>query len=167
MMTMMMRTKILRAPPVWATLLVAALSACGDDPMRVELQVIEEVEFAPSLGIDLAAFTKLPSGVYIQDVVVGTGAAAEDGVVVEFSYARYFTHGQRTQTGSMGFTLGDHDSAIVGLHEGIRGMRAGGERRIIVPPELAYGEEGLVEGARVDVPAGWIVIFDVTLNGVS
>lgn len=148
-------------------ILVALLVGCGEDPMSVELQVIEEVEFAPSLGIDLDMFTELPSGVYVQDVVVGTGDPAEDGDVVEFSYARYFWHGQRTQTGSMGFTLGDPEAAIEGLHEGVRGMRLGGERRIIIPPELTYGEEGLVEGARVDVPAGWILIFDITLNGVS
>jgi FKBP-type peptidyl-prolyl cis-trans isomerase FkpA len=149
-----------------AVLLVG--TACGDDPVAVELQVIEEVEFAPSLGIDLAAFTGLPSGVYVQDVVVGVGGAAEAGSEVTLEYTGYLTDGTVFDPGDLPlvFVLGS-GAVIHGFDEGVRGMQLGGERRMIVPPELAYGTQERTRDGAVIIPAGSILIFDVTLTGVS
>jgi len=144
-------------------LAVVALGGCGEDPVQVEFQVIEEVEFAASLGIDLAMFTELPSGLYIQDVVVGTGDAAEVGDQVVVGYAGYLTDGSTFGAGSFPFELGSTDQAIVGFHDGVRGMQVGGERRVIIPTELGYGAQGL-PGL---IPPGWILIFDLTLDQVS
>jgi FKBP-type peptidyl-prolyl cis-trans isomerase len=144
-------------------LTVLALGGCGDDPVQVQLQVIEEVEFAASLGIDLATFTELPSGVYIQDVVVGTGDAAEVGDQVVVGYTGYLTDGSTFDAGSFPFELGSADEAIAGFHEGVRGMQVGGERRVIIPPELGYGAQGL---AGI-IPPGAILIFDLTLDQMS
>lgn len=154
----------------WATrlstcaLAVVALGGCGDDPVAVEFQVIEEVEFAASLGIDLAMFTELPSGVYVKDVVVGTGDAAEVGDQVVVGYTGYVTDGSMFDAGSFPFELGSTGpgSAIVGFDEGVRGMQVGGERRVIIPPELGYGAQGLI-----GIPPGSILIFDLTLDQVN
>jgi FKBP-type peptidyl-prolyl cis-trans isomerase len=153
----------------WATrlstcaLAVVALGGCGDDPVAVEFQVIEEVEFAASLGIDLAMFTELPSGVYVKDVVVGTGDAAEVGDQVVVGYTGYVTDGSMFDAGSFPFELGSAGQAIGGFHEGVRGMQVGGERRVIIPPELGYGAQGL---AGI-IPPGSILIFDLTLDQVN
>jgi FKBP-type peptidyl-prolyl cis-trans isomerase len=153
----------------WATrlstcaLAVVALGGCGDDPVAVEFQVIEEVEFAASLGIDLAMFTELPSGVYVKDVVVGTGDAAEVGDQVVVGYTGYVTDGSMFGAGSFPFELGSTGQAIGGFHEGVRGMQVGGERRVIIPPELGYGAQGL---AGI-IPPGSILIFDLTLDQVN
>ena len=52
------------------------------------------------------------------------------------------------------FEVGDPRGAIRGLDEGIRGMRAGGSRRILVPPSLAY-VDGVDDGKPGPIPAGF------------
>ena len=143
---------------------LAAVAGCGDDPVQVEFQVIEEVEFAASLGIDLLMFTELASGVYVQDVVVGTGDAAGAGDQVVVGYTGYLTDGSSFDDGSFPFVLGSTGpgSPIPGFDEGVRGMQVGGERRVIIPPELAYGAQG-----RPGIPPGAILIFDITLDQVN
>ena len=55
------------------------------------------------------------------------------------------------------FRLGGSE-VIRGWNEGIRGMRIGGRRRLVVRPGLAYGSRG-----RGDVPAGATLVFEVQL----
>jgi FKBP-type peptidyl-prolyl cis-trans isomerase FkpA len=146
---------------IGSLVVVALLAACGDDPMQVEFQVIEEVEFAASLGIDLAMFTELPSGVYVQQVVIGTGAPAVSGDDVTVGYTGYLTDGSTFDSGDYPFTL-DNDEVIDGFDEGVRGMQLGGERRVIIPPGLAYGAQG-----SGSIPPGAILIFDITLDQLN
>jgi hypothetical protein len=131
-----------------------ALTACGDSP--VELEVIEEITFDASLDIDLADFTELPSGVYIQDVTEGTGDVIQVGSAYTMSYVGWLRTGVEFDAGTASFVYGG--SAIPGWELGIQGMLEGGVRRLIIPPELAYGEEG--SGA---VPGGAVLIFRVQL----
>src|SRR5690348_2373724 len=58
--------------------LCAALIACGgaSPPSTAPAPASETIVFAPSLGIDLATFTKTKSGAWYRDVVRGTGAVA-------------------------------------------------------------------------------------------
>ena len=160
--------RFIRARPGALALAVVLTAACEDSPTLPPFQVIDEVEFAPSLGIDLAAFTGLPSGAYVQDVVVGTGDAAEAGSEVTLEYTGYLTDGSVFDPGDLPlvFVLGS-GAVIPGFDEGVRGMQLGGQRRMIVPPELAYGTQERTRDGAVIIPAGSILIFDVTLIGVS
>ena len=140
---------------------VVALAACNDELVVPEAQVIEDADFAPGLAVDLSAMEKLPSGVYIQDVEVGTGDAAEAGNSVEVGYAGYLTSGQTFDAGTFPFTLGA-GQVIPGFDEGVMGMQVGGKRRIIIPPEQGYGNQ-----AVGSIPGGSILIFDVELLSIS
>jgi FKBP-type peptidyl-prolyl cis-trans isomerase FkpA len=59
------------------------------------------------------------------------------------------------------FVVGE-DAPVEGLDYGMRGMRVGGVRRIVVPPEHGYGLVGRPAG----VPAGSVLVFEVRLVGV-
>lgn len=142
-----------------ALALGVGLAACEDeDPVEVVFQVIEETEFAASLGIDLTQMQRLSNGVYRQDLVVGTGPALEWGQQLTMQYSGWLSDGTAFATDEdYTFTMGTAD-AIVGLQEGLVGMPEGGTRRLIIPPELAYGGQN-----HPLIPPGSILVFEVVL----
>lgn len=138
---------------------VLAMSAC-DDPF----QTIEELTFAESLGIVLSDFTRLDSGVYIKDVVVGSGDLTAEGQTAVLEYTGYLANGTSFGNGTFPFVIGS-GSTIAGFELGVFGMRAGGQRRLIIPPELGYAD-----AEQPTIPAGSVLIFDVelcTLDGIG
>ena len=96
-----------------------------------------------------------PRAEYSQtDLVVGTGTEATNGRNVTVNYTGWLynpsaTDGKGTQFDSslspgrtpFPFTLGGN-GVISGFNRGVLGMRIGGRRRIVLPPELAYGASG-------------------------
>lgn len=101
-------------------------------------------------------FTTLESGLKIFDIDAGTGPLAELGDRVAVHYVlqwRGLTFMTSRQgmgvTGGTpyGFDVGSSSLGMVlrGLDEGVQGMRAGGVRQLIIPPELAYGDRGVQE----------------------
>ena len=137
----------------------AAFAACGDDMTGPE--VIEEVEFASSLGINLATFTRTSSGLYYEDIEQGSGDPAAAGQEARVAYAGWLTDGTEFDRGEFSFTLGA-GQVVPGFDEGVQGMRAGGIRRIIIPPALGYGSQG--QGA---VPPNAIMIFRIELLSIG
>jgi FKBP-type peptidyl-prolyl cis-trans isomerase len=143
--------------------LFAALAlavACGNDPTTIEL---DENGFAVFLAVDLDAMTETASGLLWQDFVVGTGTEAVNGGVVSVDYSGWLKNGTLFDSSSnrgqpYTFTLGQGD-VIEGWDEGILGMREGGSRRLIIPPDLAYGSTG----SGGSIPPDATLVFDVTL----
>ena len=133
--------------------LVGLAAACGGTPF----EVIEELEFAPSLGIELDSMELLPSGAYIQDLVIGPGNTVFPVSTARVRYFGYLANGSNFGDGEFTFELGT-GAVIPGFELGVLGMNQGGERRIIIPPNLGYGEEeqGLI-------PAGSVLIFEVEM----
>ncbi|HWC28432.1 MAG TPA: FKBP-type peptidyl-prolyl cis-trans isomerase [Solirubrobacteraceae bacterium] len=88
-----------------------------------------------------------PSKLVTDDVVVGRGRAAKAGdtVVVHYVGALWSTGEQFDASWDRGrpfsLTLGRGD-VIPGWDRGIEGMKVGGRRTLIIPPELAYGAQG-------------------------
>ena len=142
----------------WMVTVLLLMTAACSDPF----QVIEEVVFDPSLGIDLAAMTLLPSGVYIEDMPVGTGDMAVLGSTATVNYTGWLVDGSEFDSGlSVAFTLVS-GALVDGFLDGMLGMQVGGTRRMIIPPEQGYGEAG-----RGSVPGGAIMVFEVELLEVS
>jgi FKBP-type peptidyl-prolyl cis-trans isomerase FkpA len=147
----------MRLPRCVALLLPLALLACsGSD----EVLTIEETNFAASLGVDLAASTKTPSGVYYRDLVVGAGAVVAAGQQLTVHYTGWLANGTQFDSNVAGqvpfsFQLGT-GGVIQGWDLGIPGMRVGGVRQLIIPPALGYGAAG-----NGDIPGNAILVFRV------
>lgn len=134
-------------------LAVTLASACGDDPFVPELD--------DSLGIDLSAMTQTDSGLYIQDLVVGDGTVATTGHKVTGNYVGWLANGTKFDEGSLSFVLGI-GQVVKGFDEGVMGMRVGGKRRMVLPPDLAYGSRG-----SGPIPPDATVVFEFELTAVE
>jgi len=103
------------------------------------------------------------------DLVVGTGAQANAGDVVTVGYTGWLydntkTDGKGSQFDSnpgFQFRLGV-GQVIRGWDQGVAGMRIGGSRRLIIPPDLAYGSPGRPPA----IPPNATLIFDVSLRSI-
>jgi FKBP-type peptidyl-prolyl cis-trans isomerase FkpA len=107
--------------------------------------------------------TPMPNGMEFIDIQVGTGAEAQAGNLVTVHYTGWLTNGKkfdssRDRRDPFQFTLG-RGQVIKGWDEGVKGMRIGGQRRLIIPPELGYG----ARGAGGTIPPNATLIFDVEL----
>ncbi len=107
------------------------------------------------------AYKKLPSGVIYADISVGGGGGVvKEGSRVNVQWVLRRSNGYFVDSSDVSdsvpfiFEVGDPRGAIRGLDEGIRGMRAGGSRRILVPPSLAY-VDGVDDGKPGPIPAGF------------
>lgn len=150
----------LRFLPLVAILALSA-SACLDDSPFVPN--IADTTFDPSLGVDIAASTRTATGLYYRDITVGGGAevAATGMVPVSTAYVLHLRNGTHVQSGDFSFTVGSN-TAIIGYEEGIRGMRVGGVRQLIIPPDLAYGDQ-----ESGGIPGNSILVYRVTLVSIN
>ncbi len=115
------------------------------------------------------AFTTTASGLQYEDSVVGTGAQATRGQSVRVHYTGWlYKDGQqgakfdssRDRNDPFEFPLGA-GMVIKGWDEGVQGMQIGGQRTLIIPPELGYG----ARGAGGVIPPNATLKFDVELLG--
>ena len=107
------------------------------------------------------------SGLQYQDITVGTGQEAKAGDTVSVHYTGYLEDGTKFDSSvdrgePFSFTLGT-GGVIAGWDEGVAGMRVGGTRKLIIPPELAYGEQGAGGGL---IPPNATLTFDVELLSI-
>jgi FKBP-type peptidyl-prolyl cis-trans isomerase FkpA len=104
------------------------------------------------------------------DLVVGTGATAANGNLVTVAYTGWLHDSSRPDSKgsqfdsspSFQFRLGT-GAVIAGWDMGVVGMRVGGQRRLVIPPELAYGSTSPGAG----IPPNATLVFDITLNNVQ
>lgn len=106
------------------------------------------------------------SGLVILDLVLGEGEEAIPGKTVTVNYTGKLENGEQFDT-SIGrapfsFPLGA-GRVIKGWDEGVTGMKVGGQRKLTIPPELAYG----TRGAGNVIPPNATLIFDVELLKVG
>lgn len=145
--------------------LVVGASACGGEPEAASPILIDATPTAPAL--DSEAMTQTSSGLRYQDLVVGEGAEAMTGQRVTVHYAGWLLDGEKFDSSvdrgeTFSFPLGG-GQVIRGWDEGVAGMRVGGHRRLVIPPELGYGADGYPPV----IPPDATLVFDVQLFGVG
>ena len=109
---------------------------------------------------------KTPSGLQYWDIKAGTGQEAKKGDHVKVHYTGWLTSGKKFDSSVGGkpfeFRIGNGD-VIKGWEEGVVGMKVGGKRQLLIPPDLAYGSSGY-PGA---IPPNATLIFDIQLVAVQ
>ena len=111
--------------------------------------------------------TTTESGLQFIDIEVGTGDAPPSGQTVDVHYTGWLPDGTEVDSSldrgqPFSFVLGA-GRVIAGWDEGLSSMKVGGKRRLILPPELAYGEVG----RPPVIPANAQLIFDVELLAIK
>ena len=107
----------------------------------------------------------------IIDLQEGDGAVAANGYVLSVAYAGWLYDTSMPDGKGRQFEVNNNlapfslglGHVIEGWDEGLVGMRENGERRLIIPPEMAYGEDG----RRPRIPPNATLLFDVTLRTVQ
>jgi FKBP-type peptidyl-prolyl cis-trans isomerase FkpA len=147
-------------------LLAAAVSLAGCNldvpaPNNGNLEPSDPTKetFNPDLKINIATMKKTDAGTFYRDTIIGTGPTLTGDAVIIWSYLGLLKSGAGFATGSNETT--NLATQVGGLRDGMRGMKVGGERIIVIPSVLGFGS------AQVGiVPPNATLIYDVKLLGI-
>lgn len=131
---------------------------------------LELVALAPEppeapTALDESDYTVTDSGLKYYDHEVGEGPELQFGQTALVDYTGWLEDGTRFDSSiSRGqpipVVLGQ-GGVIQGWEEGLQGMKVGGKRQLVIPPELAYGEQG----AGASIPPNAVLIFEIEVVG--
>ncbi len=124
------------------------------------------VSMAVGGGEEVGKEVTTESGLKYVDLVVGTGRQAELGDTATVHYTGWLENGKqfdssRDRGEPFSFRVGA-GRVIKGWDEGVQGMKVGGKRRLIIPPDLGYG----ARGAGSVIPPNATLTFEVELLGL-
>ena len=116
---------------------------------------------------DAGGYVTNSSGLKYKAIMVGTGDTAEVGKTLSMHYVGTLTDGSKFDSSRdrgtpFEFTLGMGE-VIQGWDEGVEGMKESGKRELVIPYQLAYGEQG-IPGV---IPAKSTLVFEVELLEVQ
>jgi FKBP-type peptidyl-prolyl cis-trans isomerase len=134
---------------------------------RNELNFASPTPATSTFGKEVDSSMQEPEQLKIEDLVEGTGDVAEVGKKVIVNYVGTLESGQQFDSSydrgkPFSFNLGSGE-VIKGWDQGVVGMKVGGKRRLIIPPSLAYGDNGIPES----IPPKATLIFEVELLKVE
>jgi FKBP-type peptidyl-prolyl cis-trans isomerase len=136
---------------VWAIAIAFAIAVSADEKKDKDKEKTEE------------KVIKTDSGLKYVELKEGKGERAREGDTVEVHYTGWLKDGKKFDSSldrdePFSFKLGAK-MVIKGWDEGVAGMRVGGKRKLIIPPDLAYGKRG----AGKVIPADAELTFEVEL----
>ncbi len=151
-----------------ALLLTLGAAACGGDDNDDEKSDSGSVPArAEKPDIDIPAGPP-PEKLVVKDLKPGTGKAAQGGDTLLLDYAGVVYKGGKEIDSSYDrsepfqFVL-QAGEVIPGWDEGLEGMKEGGRRQLVIPPDLAYGPQG----SPPDIPADATLVFVMDLLKVE
>jgi peptidylprolyl isomerase len=165
--------------PALAAAALLGIAGCGDDgkddKSSAEVGTDVQTTAEPAEAVDTSTKPKVevpegqpPSGLEIKDLKEGDGATAKagDAVTVQYVGINYSNGEQFDASWDNGqpftFNLGAGE-VIPGWDQGVAGMKIGGRRQLVIPPDLAYGEGG----SPPAIGPNETLIFVVDLVGVG
>ena len=150
---------------------LALLSVLAIDPSvsawpgKKESKKAEQVVYP--LGPDAEGYFTSSTGLKFKDTKKGEGPRPRSGQTVVVHYTGWLQDGTKFDSSvdrgePFEFVLAS-GTVIKGWDEGVKGMHIGGQRRLLIPPKLGYGEKGSGES----IPPNATLLFDVQLLGVK
>lgn len=132
-----------------------------------KLRKLVELVLHPPPAPPPAPAPPLPPGLIVKDVTIGSGAAVKSGDKIKVHYVGTLTDGttfdsSRTRNAPFEVQIG-MNRVIKGWELGLVGMRVGGKRKLTIPPDLAYGDQG----AGSTIPPKSTLLFDVELLAIE
>ena len=142
-------------------------TSCPDAPTPVEppAGATEDLDTKPVITVPK---TPPPTSLQVSDIVVGDGelACSGENVTMQYVGVTYADGKQFDASWDRGepfpFQLGG-GQVIGGWDQGIVGMREGGRRQLVIPPDLGYG----AQGSPPDIPPAATLVFVVDLVSVD
>jgi FKBP-type peptidyl-prolyl cis-trans isomerase len=149
-------------------LLGATLSSCaGTAPSDKEAVPPEKTEEVTPTEADGSVETTPVTELLIEDIQKGKGSKVKKGDTITIKWAGFYQNGFLFESSDMlgelsTFKVGKGE-VIKGWDQGVIGMKKGGTRRLTVPADLAFGEEG----DHGMVPPNEPLIFEITLTKIK
>jgi FKBP-type peptidyl-prolyl cis-trans isomerase len=155
---------LISASALLAVIVAVVLIAGGSDDNSNEAD-LTDTTVRPTVTV---SDEPAPTELVVNDIVEGEGPAAKDGdrVSVQYVGALYDTGQEFDASWDRGepfeLTLGG-GTVIQGWDQGLIGMKAGGRRELIIPPDLGYG----AQGSPPSIPADATLIFIVDMLSIN
>ncbi len=137
-----------------------------DAKLVMEIGLVEANEPVKMTEVDPDDYTETDSGLKYFDIVEGDGDTPEEGQIVIVHYTGWLEDGTKFDSSvdrgqPFTFPIGT-GSVIAGWDEGLATMKVGGQRQLLIPSDLAYGD-----GGSGTIPPGATLIFDVELLDIA
>jgi peptidylprolyl isomerase len=137
-----------RLLPIALACAALAVAGCGSDSEETSSSKPEATSTPAKTKPEITVPKgKAPKKLVVKDIEEGTGKVAKSGDQVTVQYVGIsFLNGRQFDASwdrgePFAFQLGT-GSVIAGWDQGVAGMRVGGRRQLVIPPDLAYGPEG-------------------------
>ncbi len=145
-------------------LFAALLVASCDGPATPD--PVDPADFPKPRVVAEDDYLVLPTGLKYYDFREGEGSAAKNGDIVAVHYHGWLTDSTLFDSSfareqPFEFTLGS-GFVITGWDQGVLGMKEGGERQLVIPPELGYGDV-----PRARIPPNSTLIFELFMIEVN
>ena len=143
------------------------VSACGSQAPHLSPSPCASGTSSISNFCVAVPLRKLPDGLEYADLVVGTGPPVALGQPVQFHFTLWLANGTRIsstyETSALATFVVGEEKTIKGWDEGVRGMRVGGVRRLIVPPALAFDGSGV----NPNIPPNATLVYNIQVVSVA
>jgi peptidylprolyl isomerase len=150
-----------------AACVALAIAGCGGDDSTTDSETAA-AEAPTTKPVVKPPKGASPKQLEVKDLAEGSGDEAQAGDEVTVDYVGVLYKGGKQFDASWDrnepfpFTLG-RGEVIPGWDQGVEGMKVGGRRELIIPPELAYGPSGFPP----EIPPNETLIFVIDLREVS